>query len=507
MSESSIGPTESAATAAQASSAQEFSRWGDSSYRVRFSRFWSGSQLRNSFNLARRGELRFSGDTLTVHAFQREFGSLGSRIELKFPRAEIADVFQQGNVVSFRVVHPNRDPKILSFWTENEEDAKKIVEGLPNTESAAGIAVKEYQAHLNALDRGDYVTKVLVAANVLTFGVAGALGAGFVVPHVEVLQTLGTNFGPLTIGGQWWRLVTSLFLHFGVFHLALNMWALLVGGRLAERLFGGWAFALIYFAAGIAGSLNSLLWHPNINSAGASGAIFGVYGAMLAFHLRRHTAIPADVLSQQRLSGIIFIGYNLLNGFSHAGIDNAAHLGGLGVGFALGILLALPLGLESRAQLSGTRFYTRGVIAAVTMIGALFGLLWLSNGADQRLRRDLYAIGQSEDVALSEANQLFKEFRRNEITAAELAQRIDSEILPRWIWIQKTVEKDRVADDSPLKPMWGLLSDYSESRVAAFQLFESGYRLGKEEDLRAAQAKLDQGDIDVNLLKEMQRQK
>jgi membrane associated rhomboid family serine protease len=478
----------------------------DATYQVRFSNFWSGSRARNSFELSRRGQIGISGEGIVVRAFRREMLFIGTRIELAFARAHIADVSQLANFVSFSIVRPNQDPELLGFWAHDEEDAKKIVQALPSAMSAAGNALKEYEAQLKGLERGDYVTKALVAANILVFSAAGLAGAGFFVPNAEVLQAWGTNVGPLTTGGQWWRLVSSMFLHFGVFHLALNMWALYIGGRLAERLFGSWAFALLYFASGLAGSLASLIWNPAVNSAGASGAIFGVYGAMLAFFLRKHSAIPPAIINEQRWSGVAFIGFNLMNGFSHAGIDNAAHLGGLSVGFVMGLVLARPLSLEARTQISAPSFYMRGGIAALAMIGVLFLALRFSptgNAADQLFRRDIRAMAESEKVAQQSANKAFEQFRSHQITGKEFAARIDSEVLPRWAMIQKSFQRDRVADDSKLKPLWELLSDYSESRLAAFQLFESGGRTGKSADFKAAQAKVDQGDIDLKLMKDL----
>jgi rhomboid protease GluP len=479
---------------------------GSANYPVRFSRFWSGSKARNSFNLARRGEIGISDDGIVVRAFQREMLFMGTRKELVFARASITDVSQLGNFVSLNIVRPNQDLETLGFWTQDERDAAKIVHALPSTVSATGIALREYEGQLKLLDRGDYVTKALVAANILVFGAAGVAGAGFFVANGEVLQAWGTNIGPLTAGGQWWRLVTSMFLHFGVFHLALNMWALYVGGRLAERLFGSQAFALLYFASGLAGSLGSLIWNPAVNSAGASGAIFGVYGAMLAFFLRKHSAIPPAIINQQRWSGVAFIGFNLMNGFSHAGIDNAAHIGGLSVGFVMGLVLARPLGLEARSKISAASFYMRGGIAALAMIGLLLMALRFSpagNAADQRFRRDIRAMAESEAIAQKSANEAFERFRNHQITGTQLAERIDSEVLPRWILIQKTFQNDRVADDSKLKPLWELLNDFSESRLAAFQLFESGARTGKSTDFKAAHAKVDQGDIDLKLIKDL----
>jgi rhomboid protease GluP len=477
----------------------------DATFQVDFSKFWSGSRARNSFDLSRRGEISISGGALLVKAFQREMLFMGTRIELAFLRADITDVLQLANFISLRIVRPNSNPQTLSFWALNEGDAKKIVQALPSTMSAAGLALAEYQAQLKMLHRGDYVTKALVAANVLVFGAAGVAGAGFLVPNPEVLVAWGTNFGPLTTEGQWWRLITSMFLHFGVFHLALNMWALYVGGRLAERLFGSRAFVLIYFVSGLAGSLASLLWNPVVNSAGASGAIFGVYGAMLAFFLRKHSAIPSTIINEQRWSGITFIGFNLMNGFSHAGIDNAAHIGGLTGGLIMGLVLARPIEAEARAQVNATFFYMRGGVAALALVGLLFLALRFSpasNTADQRFRRDLRRMAESESIAQKAAAEAIGQFRGHQITGDEFAARIDNDVVARWAMIQRTFQSDRVADDSKLKPLWELLNDYSESRLEAFQLYTSGARTGKKTDFAKAQAKIDQGNIDIKLIKD-----
>jgi hypothetical protein len=95
------------------------------------------------------------------------------------------------------------------------------------------------------------------------------------------------------------------------------------------------------------------------------------------------------------------------------------------------------------------------------------------------------------------------QLRNHQITGREFAARINNDVLPRWVMIQKSFERDRVADDSKLKPLWELLNDYSESRLVAFQLFESGGRTRKSADFKAAQAKVDQGDIDLKLMRDL----
>jgi rhomboid protease GluP len=321
---------------------------------------------------------------------------MGSRIELAFERAHVADVSQSGNCLRFSIAPPGREIQSITLWTEDEDVAGRLAAEFPKTLTPSAIAVKEYEAQLASVARADWATKALVTANVLVFAAAAIGGAGLLVPNPTVLQSWGTNFGPFTTHGEWWRLVSSIFLHFGVFHLALNMWALYVGGRLAERLFGSGAFALIYFASGIAGSLSSLLWNPAVNSAGASGAIFGVYGAMLAFFLRKDHSIPPSVVRQQRSSGIAFIAFNLINGLSHAGIDNAAHIGGLAIGLAMGLVLARPVEPEARARINAAFFYARGGAIALAIIGTLFVLVHFSpagNATEQAFRRDVLENG------------------------------------------------------------------------------------------------------------------
>ena len=193
-----------------------------------------------------------------------------------------------------------------------------------------------------------------MAANVAVFVLMLGAGAGFVTPHAQVHLAWGANYGPATKDGEWWRLFTSMFLHFGVIHLAFNMWALADAGRLVERLFGAAAFLAAYLFAGLTGSLASLLWHADgVVSAGASGAVFGIYGALFAFLFVERGSVPLSALKRLATSGALFVGYALIAGAMVPGIDNACHLGGLFGGCAAGLALSRPL--EAGARLSGRR--------------------------------------------------------------------------------------------------------------------------------------------------------
>jgi len=169
-----------------------------------------------------------------------------------------------------------------------------------------------------------------------------AIAVGYVLQVVtgDQVTELGANFGPAIRDGQYWRLVTSMFLHGGLLHLALNGWALFQLGSLLELLMGSPRMLLIYFGSGIAGSLASATFTQK-PSVGASGAIFGLLGALIAFLLRRRGALtPQGKSILMQLVGWAAI--NVFFGFSTPGIDNSAHLGGGAAGLLLGFLLPEP---------------------------------------------------------------------------------------------------------------------------------------------------------------------
>ncbi len=165
-------------------------------------------------------------------------------------------------------------------------------------------------------------------------------GASIMNPPVQQLIHWGANYGPLTLGGEWWRLLTSVFLHGGIIHIALNMWCLWSLGELAESLYGHLTFAAVYLICGLSGSLLSVAWHPATVSVGASGAIFGVAGALIASLKLGEFSMPAAAKGVLR-SVMLFVGINLVLGAGTGFTDNAAHIGGLVAGLILGALIAV----------------------------------------------------------------------------------------------------------------------------------------------------------------------
>ncbi|HEY6305346.1 MAG TPA: rhomboid family intramembrane serine protease [Candidatus Angelobacter sp.] len=206
----------------------------------------------------------------------------------------------------------------------------------------AGRATSRARSGLSAgTFRGVPATTALLAINIAAY-IAGLL------PGLN-LGYWGTNFGPLTLGGEYWRLVTAGFLHAGFFHLAFNMWCLWSLGRLAERLFGHWQTAAIYLLTGVGGALLSIGYDPGRAEVGASGAIFGIAGAILAGLKFGNLAVSPGERRSVISSLIFFIIVNFSLGagsFSFLGgnIDNMCHLGG----FITGLLIGLPMGAFAR---------------------------------------------------------------------------------------------------------------------------------------------------------------
>jgi rhomboid protease GluP len=195
---------------------------------------------------------------------------------------------------------------------------------------------------------GFYITPILLDINILVFIAMAVTGINIMQPDSESLLKWGANFRPMTLEGESWRLLTNCFLHIGIFHLLMNMYALLYIGLLLEPYLGKIRFISAYILTGIVASMASLWWHDLTISAGASGAIFGMYGIFLAMLT---TNLIEKTERQSLLASIaVFVGYNLINGL-RGGIDNAAHIGGLVGGIIIGYAFIPSLKLPDSINL------------------------------------------------------------------------------------------------------------------------------------------------------------
>ncbi|MCI2254540.1 rhomboid family intramembrane serine protease [Domibacillus sp. PGB-M46] len=176
-----------------------------------------------------------------------------------------------------------------------------------------------------------FFTYVFTAVNVIMFFLMTIAGGS---TATDVLIQFGAKFNPLILEGEWWRFITPVFLHIGLLHLLMNSMALYYLGTAVEQIYGRLRFLWIYLFSGFTGSLLSFLLTPNL-SAGASGAIFGLFGALLYFGVTK----PKLFFRTMGMNVLVVIGINLAFGFTVPGIDNAGHIGGLIGGFlATGIV-------------------------------------------------------------------------------------------------------------------------------------------------------------------------
>lgn len=213
----------------------------------------------------------------------------------------------------------------------DESELRRFESGKPSNDNE----VKEFIDFLKPKE-GYFITPILIYLNILIFMIMGFAGLGFISFKGQDLLSWGANFRPSTTNGEWWRLLTSTFLHGGLMHLIANMYGLLFVGIFLEPLLGRTKYLTVYLLTGILASCASLWWYDATVSVGASGAIFGLYGLFLALLLTKK--FPPDFSKAFLTSTLIFIGYNLLMGLT-GGIDNAAHIGGLLSGFVVGLIL------------------------------------------------------------------------------------------------------------------------------------------------------------------------
>lgn len=216
--------------------------------------------------------------------------------------------------------------------------------------------------------KGYFTTPILIDINILLFIIMTISGVSLLLPDNESLLKWGANFKAVTLEGEWWRLITSCFLHIGIFHLLMNMYALLYIGILLEPYLDRTRFFIAYLMTGIAASLASLWWNDLTISAGASGAIFGMYGVFLA--MLTTNIIPKFERKALKTSIVVFVGYNIFNGLSaKSGIDNAAHIGGLLSGLAIGYALIPSL---KKANDTKLKFISIGLITIIVIVSAIF---------------------------------------------------------------------------------------------------------------------------------------
>jgi rhomboid protease GluP len=239
-----------------------------------------------------------------------------------------------------------------------------------------------------------FVTPLLIDVNILIFIAMVLTGVDIMSPSSQSLISWGANYTPDTLGGEWWRLLTCCFLHIGIIHLLMNMYALLYIGVLLEPILGRTRFIVAYLLTGITASLTSLWWHFVTVSAGASGAIFGMYGVFLALLT---TKLIEENERKALLSSIgVFVAFNLMYGMQ-GGIDNAAHIGGLVGGLVIGYAFLPSLKDFENSKL---KYTTIGLTTAIVVATSVFVYKKIPNNMGIYTQK-MTQFGENEEKAMS----------------------------------------------------------------------------------------------------------
>jgi len=339
------------------------------------------------------------------------------------------------NAVAIRTRNDDRHAVV---WMENIADAQALMALLPKVTTPEFLEQlareAKFREHLHAISPQAPVTPSIIGLNIIVFLIMLLAGAGLTATNPSVHLKFGSNFGPLTWTGEPWRLLTSAFIHFGVIHIAFNMYALYNGGVLTERLYGSARFTVIYLLSAIAGSVVSGWWDPLRNSAGASGAIFGVYGALLVFFALRRSDIPTALLKSAGRGAISLCVYSLVIGATNPLIDNACHVGGLLGGAAAGFLLVRPFDPTVRAvpqpwRLAGASL---AVCAALALLSAPLLLPNGARSANLRLDRALENFTEQESQLVDRFVAIESSLQAGKLTGASAADRIETEVMRPW---------------------------------------------------------------------------
>lgn len=311
----------------------------------------------------------------------------------------------------------------------------------------------------------------LIAANVVMFAIEIAAGADPLAPSAQQLIELGGSYPPLTLHGEWWRLGTSMFLHYGVIHLGMNMLCL-YQAREAEPAFGRLGFLTLYILAGLGGGLAALMvGAPNGVSAGASGCVFGVYGALVAQLIQHRDeledAVQDAVQAKKTRRLISFLVLNTLIGLGVPGISFSAHVGGFIVGVALGVALLVKPGAEL------TRTPRALALAALGLALTAGGLLIIKPPTDVTpVLQHFDAVEHSMSTTMTAINA---RSQAGELKEAALADAIEREVIAPYRGVQQELRATTRVPDR-LRPLFARIDELMVARLAWMQSYQAVVR-------------------------------
>lgn len=394
--------------------------------------------VRRRQQLYGRGSISATADTVTIRGWQRTW--LGVPVERAEPIAahRVRNVTLVATGIYLEVARRGWVSRKLVFEPDPGADVDGLLTRLPSTKTLSFTSKRQdlllFEQTLRATCPVAWVTPVLVLLNIAAF-VALTVAAGTLVGlfGFNPITLDYANASAFVLGGEPWRLATALFVHANLLHLALNMWALWSVGRLMERLYGRSRYLSIYLLAGLIAGLASIAWNPGTWSVGASGAIFGVFGAFVAYLVHPATHVPRAIMRAHWVPTLLFVAFNLVVGAVQQGVDNAAHVGGLLAGCILGVaLIRVPIDTR-RPMLWSTR-----LAALAILIGGTATALYLGNAFDRErslaeefaVDHPWYAPGETRNLVAWQ--RLAGQAAAGMISDAQFADGFRTEVQPFW---------------------------------------------------------------------------
>ncbi|MCG8581733.1 MAG: rhomboid family intramembrane serine protease [Bacteroidales bacterium] len=360
-------------------------------------------------------------------------------------------------------VEKRRKAKVYSS-TVDADNSEANYDDIENDESNQHRSFAEILSGLIP-GSGYIITPIILYINILIFIIMVLAGVHPIEPSVDDLINWGGNLRFVTLMGEAWRLLSCAFLHIGVMHLLFNMYALLFIGKEIETQTGSSKFLFAYLMTAVLASISSIVINENIVSAGASGAIFGMYGVLIALLLLKGIEIPKKIRGNFSTSVFIFVGYNLFYGFTQEGIDNAAHIGGLISGLIIGSIFFV-----TRNDLRLTRITNFLVALAIALLTiSLPAIIPNQMGTYNKMMNEFSSL---EETALSINN--LPEGATDEMYLKAVT--IDG--LPNWKKCLNIVNNLDTISDLPEEyyEQNRLLKIYCDYRIASFKLLEQSIR-------------------------------
>jgi len=392
--------------------------------------------------------------------------------EREIPTSLVQQVFLEGEWlvvhahVPVQVPDPQNDPQreglfqlqpvhfAGSYFSQDDVDRIRVaMRRPPQLESEPASDVDAFYRRSRCETKHAFVTPTIVFTNLAIFVTMVANGVDFLFPQGEELLPWGGRTVERALGDEPWRLFTSMFVHFGIIHVAVNMYALSHVGKFVERQLGNLGFAVVYVLAGLGGALAGIQWGSPIGlGAGASGAVFGIFGALLGILVSRRKSIPTRALKALRSSTIAFVGFNLLIGLTIKNIGHYTHLGGLVSGFVLGALVAW----QPKWPPLSSRWFRTLVVAALGSVAIYFSYEELRAAERRSFETEQTELNKLRSEKIEYLQQTLERAQNGGISENEAASLIEKNVLPEWRSFRK-----RVFDDEEGLPD-ELLEDYRD---------------------------------------------